>query len=126
MAKRKRLTPAAALSGPSDTGPGGPLETKAYVNGWEGLRRPPAPIAEVSGDASLRAALAEVTEELTAARNEGRFVIRLPLEAVDATHLVRDRIAMDSDDLQSLIDSRGHAASKPRSKWSNWGQGAMG
>lgn len=101
MAKRKRLSPAAALS---DT-PDGPLETKAYINGWEGTRRPPAPIADVSGDASLRAALAEVTEELTAARNQGRFVARLPLDAVDATHLVRDRITMDADDQQSLIDS---------------------
>ncbi|MBE0414337.1 ParB N-terminal domain-containing protein [Yoonia sp.] len=101
MAKRKRLSPAAALSGTPD----GPLETKAYVNGWEGVRPRPAPIADVSGDASLRAALAEVTDELTAARNEGRFVVRLPLDAVDAAHLVRDRITMDADDQQSLIDS---------------------
>ena len=101
MAKRKRLSPAAALS---DT-PDGPLETKAYLNGWEGTRRPSAPIADVSGDASLRAALAEVTEELTTARNEGRFVARLPLEVIEGTHLVRDRIAIDADDQQSLIDS---------------------
>lgn len=102
MAKRKRLTPAVVLS---DTAQTGPLETKGYVNGWEGLRSAPAPIAEVSGDASLRAALAEVTEELTTARNEGRFVVRLPLDAVDVSHLVRDRLAMDAEDLQSLIDS---------------------
>lgn len=102
MAKRKRLSPPAAAS---DNAPSGPLETKAYVNGWEGTRRPTAPIADVSGDASLHAALAEVTDELTTARNEGRFIARLPLEAIVGTHLVRDRIALDADDQQSLIDS---------------------
>lgn len=105
MAKRKRLSPAAALSGMSDSTTNEPLETKVYVNGWEGPRRPSAPIADVSGDASLRAALAEVTEELTAARNEGRFVAQLPLEVIEGTHLVRDRIAIDAEDQQSLIDS---------------------
>jgi ParB family chromosome partitioning protein len=102
MAKRKRLSPATAVS---EGTPNGPLEAKAYVGGWEGTRRPTAPIADVSGDASLRAALTEVTEELTAARSEGRFVARLPLGAVEGTHLVRDRIALDPDDQQSLIDS---------------------
>lgn len=102
MAKRKRLstTPLGGFT-PMD----GPLETKAYVNGWEGQRRSPAPIADVSGDAALQAALDEVSTELTTARREGRFILRLPLDAVDQAHLVRDRIEMDADDMDSLQSS---------------------
>lgn len=95
MAKRKRLSPAAPA-------PDGPLETKA-INGWVGVR--PPPIANVSGDASVRAALDEVTTELSEARASGRMIVQLPLEAVDATHLVRDRVAVDADDMSVLSDS---------------------
>ncbi|ARE42545.1 Plasmid replication protein RepB (plasmid) [Rhodovulum sp. P5] len=98
MAKRKRLSPAA----PDILGPA--PETKAM--GVAGVyRRPAPPIADVSGDAATRAALEEVSRELTSARAEGRFVMRLPLEAVEAGHLVRDRIAMDEDDLTTLMES---------------------
>lgn len=105
MAKRKRLSPAVAVSYTPEEGQERPLETNGYDNGWTGSRRSSAPIADVSEDASLRAALAEVTDELTTARNEGRFVVRLPLEVIDATHLVRDRLTIDADDQRSLIDS---------------------
>ena len=119
MAKRKRLTPAAAFG--SDTqdsvskshdtgsesdsdGAGFGLETKAYVNGWAGTRTKP-PIAQVAGEAADRAAFEEVARELTSARAEGRLVNRLPLAAVEAGHLVRDRIDMDADDLEALAES---------------------
>lgn len=102
MAKRKRLSP---VSSPAISQPDSLLETKSIASNRVELKRSPAPIAEVSGTSSLRAALAEVTEELTSARNDGRFVMRLPLANIDATYLVRDRIEIDSDDLQSLIDS---------------------
>lgn len=98
MAKRKRLSPAAIA--PTDD----PLETKAAF-GWvgHGTRRPP--IADVSGDAATRAAFEEVSGELQAARNEGRMVLSLPLAAVDATHLVRDRVALAEDEMAVLCDS---------------------
>lgn len=102
MAKRKRLDPAA--SAPFSTSPGDGFGISAHIDGWTGSRRP-APIAEVSSDAALRSALDEVSEELRSARREGRFVMRLSLDAVDETHLVRDRIEMDEDELASLMDS---------------------
>jgi hypothetical protein len=94
MAKRKRLGPAFA-----DDAAFGPDPLTAPDG------RAPAPIAQVSGDAALQAALHEVSDELRQARVEGRMVARLPLDAVDEGHLVRDRIAMDAEDLATLTDS---------------------
>lgn len=99
MAKRKRLSPAAPVA-PAD---GAAPETKA-LNGWVGVR-PRAPIAQVSGDAAAQSAFEQVAEELRAARIEGRMVLRLPLSAVEAGHLVRDRIATDAEEMEVLTDS---------------------
>jgi hypothetical protein len=102
MAKRKRLSPAA----PEIFGAGNAAQGRNVPEaGGNILRRPPAPIADVSGDVALRAALDEVSAELTKARSESRFVLRLPLDAVDHTHLVRDRIAMAEDEMESLLAS---------------------
>lgn len=102
MAKRKRLSPAPAFEIPdplagSDQG----LETKA-MNGWVGTR---APIADVAGDAARHAAFEEVRAEFQSARQEGRMVLRLALDVIEADHLVRDRVAVDGDDMDSLVDS---------------------
>lgn len=96
MAKRKRLSPAALTEAP--------LETKAAL-GWvgHGTRRPP--IADVTGDAAEQSAFEEVAGELRRARTEGRMVLSLPLEAVDATHLVRDRVVLDAEEMAVLKDS---------------------
>jgi ParB family chromosome partitioning protein len=103
MAKRKRLSPAALTGGtemPAD------LETKAR-DGWVGVRprTPRAPIAKVSGDAATRSAFEEVASELQAARAEGRMVAKLPLSSIEAGHLVRDRLAMDDEDMAVLTAS---------------------
>lgn len=98
MAKRKRLSPAPA-PGPSEAAP----ETKA-LNGWVGVRAR-APIADVSGAAAAQSALEEVAGELRRAKAEGRMVTKLPLEAVDAGHLVRDRMVVDAEDMAVLTDS---------------------
>ena len=98
MAKRKRLSPAPA-PGPAEAAP----ETKA-LNGWVGVRAR-APIADVSGAAAAQSALEEVAGELRRARAEGRMVTKLPLEAVDAGHLVRDRMVVDAEDMAVLTDS---------------------
>ena len=101
MAKRKRLSPA-ALSGSDPQPEDGPaLETKA-MNGWVGVRRR-APIADVTADAATRAALEEVSAELRSAKVEGRMVVSLPLEAVEDSYLVRDRLRLDPDELVVLL-----------------------
>lgn len=107
MAKRKRLGPAFGDSVDPVPDPGVETNRVAIGTGIQvGLEaRPPAPIARVSGDAALRAALDEVSGELRQARVEGRMVANLPLAAVEAGHLVRDRIAMDVEDLATLADS---------------------
>jgi ParB-like chromosome segregation protein Spo0J len=97
MAKRKRLTPAR----PGFLAAGAP-ETKALIPGGP---LPPAPIAQVAGDASASAALDELAREIRSARADGRLIERLPLAAIDETHLVRDRMTQDEDDLASLMVS---------------------
>ena len=99
MAKRKRLTPA-------QTGylaPPPALETKSWLR--PGLPEGTPPIAQVAGEASAAAALAEVAAALTAARDEGRLVQRLPLAVIETDHLVRDRIGTDEDELALLMAS---------------------
>ncbi len=93
MAKRKRLDPT-PLPGTPDAAP----EVKSAPGS-----RPP--IAQVSGDSSAAAALGEVTEAFTRAREEGRLVQAIPLEAVRADHLMRDRIAVDEGALEDLVAS---------------------
>lgn len=99
MAKRKRLDPAAVFQ----PGEGPAPEVKAR-DGWAGVRRR-APIADVSGDAAAQSAFEEVASELRAARTEGRMVIRLPLAAVDESYLVRDRMAVQAEEMDALIAS---------------------
>ena len=106
MAKRKRLTPAQPdhLSTPLA------LEAKTYLR--PGIT--PPPIAQVAGDASTTAALAEVSAVLASARAEGRLLQLLPLTAIDADYLVRDRIGADPEEMQSLMDSlRSHGQRSP-------------
>ena len=90
MAKRKRLTP--ALFGATDQGLTGPTEP---------FRDRP-PIARVAAETSAEAAFAEVAGALSAAREEGRLILRLPLSAIETGHLVRDRVAFDPEDMAAL------------------------
>lgn len=94
MAKRKRLTPAQP-----DYLSAAP-ETKAASLGLN-----TAPIAQVAGEASATAALAEVTDALQSARAEGRMIELLPLEAIDERHLVRDRLEQNEEEMSALIES---------------------
>ncbi len=105
MAKRKRLTPLQ-----SDTAPfGAAPETKSmfptYRDGWEGAGPSRAPIAAVAGDAATIAALDELAETMARARAEGRMILSLPLDAIEAGHLIRDRIAVDAAEMTTLRDS---------------------
>jgi ParB-like chromosome segregation protein Spo0J len=110
MAKRKRLTPARIEPLP-EASPDQGLETKAlfqsYPDGFvdNAPRRSHAPISEVARAQSAEAALQEVSTALQDAREQGRMVLALPLGSIDAGHLVRDRIAVDEDEMQALRDS---------------------
>ncbi len=97
MAKRRRLTPAAP-----ETAAAAAPETKARfpLGIAHTVSRPP--VAQVAGQAAERAALDEITRGLEAARAEGRLALALPLEAIVQDHLVRDRVALDEDDLATL------------------------
>ncbi len=122
MAKRKRLTP--ALLGPApgfEINPdsadsieiqGAAPEVKSMLR-LLGMQ-PAPPIARVAADAATQAALAELSGAMTAAREEGRLVLRLPLADVDAGHLVRDRITLDEEELEGLVASiREHGQRTP-------------
>ena len=108
MAKRRRLTPTAAVEpGPHEPG------------SLDVLERPPgpaarAPIAGVAGDAAASAALEEVAHEMRAARRDGRLVEALPLGAVEAEHLMRDRLAAEEGEMAALVASiRAHGQRSP-------------
>jgi ParB family chromosome partitioning protein len=93
MAKRKRLTP--ALFGAND-------ET---LSGQTEPVRDRPPIARVAAETATEAAFAEVAGALAAAREEGRLITKLPLDAIETGHLVRDRIAFDTDEMAALTAS---------------------
>ncbi len=114
MARRRRLSapfetesePDTFQSEPSNVGP---LETKAWgaapsAGSQVGPQVGP-PIAQVARDAATRAAMDDLLSAMTAARAEGRLVERLPLDAVAADHLMRDRIAVDDEAAATLRES---------------------
>lgn len=93
MAKRKRLTP------PQDAFLVPAPETKSMSGPFAAA---PAPIAQVAGEAAVASALRELADEIQLARAEGRLVQFLPLAAVEADHLVRDRLAGDPEEMDAL------------------------
>lgn len=98
MAKRKRLTPRDTDAGTdaSTTSSYYPLETAPKFNARA------APIAQVAGNAAAQAALEEIAHEMQQARQQGLMVVSLPLEQITEDHLVRDRIVIDGDEMDSL------------------------
>ncbi|MBE1291325.1 MAG: nuclease [Rhodobacteraceae bacterium] len=102
MAKRRRL------SGPNpDFLPSGGLETKSMFPpaADSAYRRTTPPIADVAGEASAVAALDEVTDAMAAARDSGRMVLEVPLDAIQIDYLVRDRMVVGDDDMEALVAS---------------------
>ena len=89
MAKRKRLT-ALGMVGDAET-------TPAPV--------PVPPVARIAAEAAAQAALEDLAAELRQARDSGRMVLELPLALIKATHLQRDRMHMDPEDMASLKSS---------------------
>lgn len=64
-----------------------------------------APIAEVAAQASVVAALGEMSDTLHRARQEGRMVLDVPLDAIDSAYLTRDRTRVGEDEMASLMAS---------------------
>lgn len=101
MAKRKRLGP--PRLDPEAEPAGGRSGIGMFPDAEPARQR--APIADVAGDAASQSALEELSETLRAARAEGRMILRIPLEDVDESYLVRDRVALDDEEMQTLSDS---------------------
>lgn len=96
MAKRKRL--------------GGPLQDYLATPETGPISSPAssAPIARVAGETSVNAAFEEVSRELSSARSEGRLVLRLPLDKIEVTWLMRDRThpgTSEDPEFMALLDS---------------------
>lgn len=91
---RKRLKPAAAFA-----------DVPAPAQDPAAMTR--APIADVARNASVSAALNDLADEMDRARLEGRLAISVPLEAIAAGHLLRDRLdaAIHDEDMVALIAS---------------------
>ncbi len=113
---RKRLSPAAPYeigtppADPASPVPEGAPETKARFGLARTHVRPP--IARQAAESAAESALAELSSELRAARAEGRMVQALPLDAVDAAHLLRDRLEPGAEDadmaaLKASLAARG-------------------
>mgnify|MGYP000005817930 CR=1 FL=1 len=91
MAKRKRLSPAMLTS----DAPIAAAEVKST--------RPP--IADIANDAATTHALMELSDTINAARAQGRWIEQIPLDAIKADYLVRDRTVVDTDEMEALKTS---------------------
>ena len=60
------------------------------------------PIAHVAADAAATAAAEEIARTLATARETGRLVLDLPLGAIAADHLTRDRLPAEDEDMAAL------------------------
>ncbi|MGJ8547353.1 MAG: ParB/RepB/Spo0J family partition protein [Sulfitobacter sp.] len=99
MARRKRLSPMDPATAPA-------LETKSAFSGLhDDAQSARPPIAHVAGDAAASAALAALSDEMSSARATGRMILEVPLASIDMGYLVRDRLSVDEEDMQSLVAS---------------------
>ena len=112
MARRKRLSPAAALGGD-----GAPVS--------EGKQTRP-PIASVVADAAGQAAMGEMATEYAAARAEGRLVLSLSLDAIEDDHLVRDRLTVEASEMDALKASIAERGQQTPIEVEDLGQGRYG
>lgn len=73
-----------------------------------------APIARVAAEAAGAAALEELSDTLRRARETGRLVLDLPLDAIAPDHLARDRLPFEDEDMAALRASlRAHGQRAP-------------
>ena len=111
---RRRLAPLPRISGLVDV-----PRAEHLLPHAPGLPAAPiaAPIAKVAAEAAGSAALQELADTLKRARETGRLVLDLPLDAIAPDHLGRDRIdrlPADDADMASLRESlRAHGQRTP-------------
>lgn len=113
MAKRRRLIPFDPDAipplrplHPQGTSPrGSAQDTSSRPSGSGSSSRPSGPISDMAGAASAHAALDSLADEVSAARAGGRMIQALPLEQIDPDYLIRDRIAVDEDEMEALVES---------------------
>jgi ParB family chromosome partitioning protein len=75
---------------------------------------PTAPIARVAAEAAGTAALQELSDTLTRARETGRLVLDLALGDIAPDHLTRDRLPAEDEEMGALRDSiRRHGQRTP-------------
>ncbi|MGR3590566.1 MAG: ParB/RepB/Spo0J family partition protein [Limimaricola soesokkakensis] len=121
MAKRKRLSPPRL-----DIAPEAAPETKSafpsYPLGVAPTRN--MPIASVAREAAGSAALDEMGRTLSEAREEGRLIQWLPLEEIDESYLVRDRIETSEEEMQALVDSLRDRGQQTAIEVADLGEGA--
>lgn len=99
MAKRKRLTP------PGSTAASGQEVSPVIPKYPLGIAPKPmsrAPIAQVAGDAAAQSALDDLADEMSDARRQGRLVQSIALDQITEDHLVRDRMVLNSAEMDSL------------------------
>lgn len=94
MAKRKRLTPA------QDSYLDAPQVFEARSTAL-----PRGPIAQVSGDAATASALEDIAGEMRRARETGRLIQSVPLDAIQQDYLVRDRVVSQDAEMDALMQS---------------------
>jgi ParB family transcriptional regulator, chromosome partitioning protein len=101
---RRRLTP----------GPGVPRAEHAHTPGPVSPFGSNAPIARVAADAAGTAAARELAVALETARDSGRLVLDLALDAIAPDHLARDRLPVEDAEMQALRESiRAHGQRTP-------------
>jgi ParB family transcriptional regulator, chromosome partitioning protein len=94
MAKRKRLSLANPLVLDDETSSS---TTQPFMTR--------APIAEVASETSAVAAMTQLSQEMAAAREEGRMVIDLRLDQIRLDYLMRDRLVTDEPEMEALMAS---------------------
>jgi ParB-like chromosome segregation protein Spo0J len=119
MAKRKRLTPLGTGAFPVAEAETDPKQASSATFGR-------VPIAQVAGDASIAAAFETVRDELQSAQREGRMVLSLPLDAIKADFLIRDRMACDPEEMDALKQSIRQRGQRTPVEVTELGQGRYG
>jgi ParB family transcriptional regulator, chromosome partitioning protein len=98
---RRRLSPPSAAENVPHAEHFAPTPARLEVKAFAGS----APIARVAAEAAGAAALEEVAETLRRARESGRLVLDLPLDAIAADHLTRDRLPAEDEEAAALRES---------------------
>lgn len=96
MAKRKRLQVPENHFTPAP---------RAATEAVTGFSDPLPPIASVAGTAAAHSALEELAGEMQAAKRDGRMVLEVPLAQIDASHMIRDRLIFDDEEMEALKSS---------------------